>query len=72
MAFFGESRRSQDMVDPPAEVSLKGIAKIIPIGVLNDVWMQSAKHVNETPGNRLFVSCSSIIWKSTSFTRFSG
>src|SRR5678815_3480791 len=54
-ASFCQNRRGQNVVDPPSKVSLEGVSKIIPIRILDLIWMEPAKDVDEPPGSRLFV-----------------
>ena len=54
-ATFGHHACRQYVVDAPAEITLEGIAKEIPIGVLNDIRVKFAKDIDESPGDGPFV-----------------
>jgi hypothetical protein len=60
MAARGHDPGRQDMVDAPAEVSLEGVAKEIPIGVLNDIRVKLAEDIDESPGCGLLVSVAGV------------
>ena len=48
------------MVDPPTKVSLKGVSKIVPIGILNYFRVEFTKDIDEPPSDGLFVCRPSI------------
>ena len=50
----------QNMVDAPAEIALECVAKKIPVGVLNDIRVELAKDVYETPSHGLLVGGPSV------------
>ena len=56
----GQRTCRQYVVDAPAEIALEGIAKEIPVGVLNDIRVKFAKNIDESPGDHLLVGDSSI------------
>jgi len=56
MTARGHHPGRQYMVDAPTEVPLEGVAEEIPVGVLNDIRVELAKDVDESPGDGLFVS----------------
>src|SRR6204780_4743917 len=56
MAARGHNSGRQYMVDAPAEVPLEGVAEEIPIGVLNDIGVELAEDIDESPGDGLLVS----------------
>ena len=72
MATRGQLACCQYVVDAPAEIALEGVAKEIPVGVLNDIRVELAKDVYETPGYGLLVGGPSVDVESGSFTRLSG
>ena len=60
MAARGHRLCRQYMVDAPAEVPLEGIAEEIPVGVLNDIGVEFAEYIDESPRDRLFVSVAGV------------
>ena len=48
------------MVNPPSEVSLKGVSKIVPVRILNKVWVEFTEDIYESPGHSLLVSVAGV------------
>ena len=50
-----QGRGGQNVVDSPAVVSREAVLEKVPIGILPDVRIQAAKHIDKSPAGGLFV-----------------